>query len=130
MRTLGVIGAVAVAAAGLSGCSGAVPPGDAGVCYQVIYKHGQPSRYVKVADHVASLEECAARLEIIRISFLRMGGSIHEIDGAFTDQFLFIDASGVYAAKSLNSPRYLLMHRTADGRLVRPGYINTTPVPQ
>jgi hypothetical protein len=127
MRSLIGLGAAAVAAISLSGCSGQTPPGEPGVCYRVVFHKGQP-QFIKLADHVDKVEDCAARLEVIRLSFLRMGGTIHEVDGAYVDQFIFDDASGVELAKTLTGPRYILMARTAEGQLVRPGYTGATPV--
>ncbi len=129
MRNFAMTGA-ALAAAGfaLSGCAGPAPHGAPNVCYQLAFPKGQPPRYVEVAANVAKLEDCAGKLEGIRINFLRLGGSIHEIAGAYNDQFLFLDPSGVYASTTLTGPRYTVMQRTSDGRLVRPGYIDTQPV--
>jgi hypothetical protein len=129
MRDFAMIGA-ALAAAGLalSGCAGPTPHGAQNVCYQLAFPKGQPPRYVEVARNVAKLEDCAGKLEGIRINFLRLGGSIHEIAGAYNDEFLFLDPSGVYASTTLTGPRYAVMQRTSDGRLVRPGYIDTQPV--
>jgi hypothetical protein len=59
-----------------------------------------------------------------------MGGSIHEIQGAYGDQFLWLDQSGVSASKTLNGPRFVMMARTPDGKLVRPGYTGAQPVSQ
>jgi hypothetical protein len=131
MRNFTRIGA-ALAAAGfaLSGCAGPAPHGAPNVCYQLTFPKGQAPRYVEVARNVGKLEDCAGKLEGIRINFLHMGGSIHEIAGAYNDQFLFLDPSGVYASTTLTGPRYILMQRTSDGRLVRPGYIDTQPVGQ
>jgi hypothetical protein len=131
MRDFAMTGA-ALAAAGLalSGCAGPTPHGALNVCYQLAFPKGQPPRYVEVARNVAKLEDCAGKLEGIRINFLRLGGSIHEIAGAYNDQFLFLDPSGVYASTTLTGPRYVVMQRTSDGRLVRPGYIDTQPVGQ
>jgi hypothetical protein len=131
MRNFATIGA-AMAAAGftLSGCAGPAPHGDPNVCYQLTFPKAQPPRYVVVARNVGKLEDCAGKLEGIRINFLRLGGSIHEISGAYNDQFLFLDPSGVYASTTLTGPRYIVMQRTSDGRLVRPGYIDTQPVGQ
>jgi hypothetical protein len=129
MRNLAIIGAAAAAASfTLSGCAGPTPHGDPSVCYQLTFPKAQAPRYIVVARNVAKLEDCAGKLEGIRINFLRLGGSIHEIAGAYNDQFLFLDPSGVYAATTLTGPRYMLFGRTSDGRLMRPGYMETQPV--
>jgi hypothetical protein len=129
MRKLAMIGAAAAAASfTLSGCAGPAPHGAPNVCYQLTFPKAQPPRYIEVARNVGKLEDCAGKLEGIRINFLRLGSSIHEISGAYNDQFLFLDPSGVYASTTLTGPRYILMQRTSDGRLMRPGYIDTQPV--
>ena len=129
MRNLAMICAAAAAAGfTLSGCAGPTPHGDPNVCYQLTFPKGEPPRYIVVARNVSKLEDCAGKLEGIRLNFLRLGGSITEIAGAYNDQFLFLDPSGVYAATTLTGPRYILMQRTSDGRLMRPGYIDTKPV--
>jgi hypothetical protein len=128
MRNFVMIGAaLAAAGLGLSGCAGPTPHGDANVCYELTFPKGQAPRYIPLARNVAKLEDCAGKLEGIRINFLRLGGTIHEIAGAYNDQFLFLDPSGVYASTTLTGPRYMLMGRTSDGRLVRPGYMDTQP---
>ncbi len=111
------------AGVGLDGCAKEVtPPGEAGVCYHMVKPNGSPLRFVPVAQNIATLEDCAAQLERIRMNFLRMGGSIHEIDGAYADQFIFIDSGGIEVSTSLDGPRYVMMDRTPSGKLVRPGY--------
>jgi hypothetical protein len=128
-RRIGVIGAGLALAFGLAGCEGTTPKTDPNVCYQVVFQKDQTLKYVVVAKDVPTLEDCAGKLEGIRITFLRMGGSIKEITGAYADQFLFLDPSGIYASKSLTGPRYTFMGRNYDGRLVRPGAANTIPAP-
>jgi hypothetical protein len=126
MGRIGVIGAGLVALA-LAGCTGPTPSGEPDVCYQLTFPKWETPTYVVVARNVGTLEDCAGKLEGIRINFLQMGGSIHEIQGAYGDQFLWLDTSGVYASKTLNGPRFIMMTRTGDGKLVRPGYVNTEP---
>jgi hypothetical protein len=111
----------------LAGCDKPTPPGVAGVCYQVLTPKGAPVQFKPIADHIKAIEYCGAKLEVIRIGFLRMGGSRHELTGAYGDQFLFLDAEGVSVSSALDGVRYQLMTRTSDGRLVRPGYNNTVP---
>jgi hypothetical protein len=115
--------ATALAGASLGGCAKEVtPPGEAGVCYHLVQPKGSPLRFVPVAKNIATLEDCAAQLERIRMNFLHMGGSIHEIAGAYADQFIFIDTGGIEVSTSLDGPRYEKMDRTPSGKLVRPGY--------
>jgi hypothetical protein len=41
--------------------------------------------------------------------------------GAFQGQFLFLQPEGIFTSQSLTSGRYLLLVRTGDGRLAKPG---------
>ncbi len=123
MKAAALASALLFAGAGLNGCAKEItPPGEAGVCYHMIQPKGSPLRFIPVAQNIATLEDCAAQLERIRMNFLRMGGSIHEITGAYADQFIFIDTGGIEVSTSLDGPRYVMMDRTPSGKLVRPGY--------
>ena len=77
-------------------------------------------KYNKLVE-VDTLEKCAANLEAMRIKFLRMGGTQHEIVGAFQSNFLFLESIGVRTSTSLEGPRYVALVRTGDGRLAVPG---------
>lgn len=108
-------------AAGLAGCSQrTTPPGDTGVCFHVVPQADGSMKYNKLVN-APSLEVCAANLEAMRIKFLRMGGTQQEIYGAYQANFLFLQREGVLTATSLESPRYVLLVRTGDGRLAVPG---------
>ncbi|WP_262422685.1 hypothetical protein [Brevundimonas denitrificans] len=48
-----------------------------------------------------SIEFCAARLEEMRLNFLRLGGSVLEIKGSYQGQFIFIERAGVYFGQTL-----------------------------
>ena len=94
-----------------------------GACYFVATPDNAPPRLQKIADDQPQLERCAARLEEMRLRFLRMGGSNQEIAGAYQGRFIFIDREGVKFGKSLNGSRFFAMARTGDGRLAIPGAI-------
>lgn len=94
-----------------------------GACYFVATPDNAPPRLQKIADDQPQLELCAARLEEMRLRFLRMGGSNQEIAGAYQGRFIFIDREGVKIGKSLNGSRFFAMARTGDGRLAIPGAI-------
>ncbi len=94
-----------------------------GACYFVATPDNAPPRLQKIADDQPQLEQCAARLEDIRLPFLRMGGSNQEIAGAYQGRFIFIDREGVKIGKSLTGSRFFSMARTGDGRLAIPGAI-------
>ena len=72
-----------------------------GACYFVATPDNAPPRLQKIADDQPQLEQCAARLEEMRLRFLRMGGSNQEIAGAYQGRFIFVDREGVKIGKSL-----------------------------
>lgn len=99
-------------------------PFDPGVCYAIEQgADGEDLQFNKVADDQPQIEFCAARLEEMRLRFLRMGGTRREIAGSYQGQFIFIDRAGVWIAKSLEGSRFILMARTGDGRLAIPSAI-------
>ena len=119
------IAAMAAGALALAACEKAVEaPFDRGVCYAVERgDKGEAPRFNKVADNQPQIEFCAARLEEVRLRFLRMGGSRQQITGSYQGQFIFIDRGGVWLSKSLDGGRFNAMARTGDGRLAMPGAI-------
>jgi hypothetical protein len=127
MQRLVLIAASAAAAVSLSACSTRTePPGDPGVCYNVVPQKGGKLKYFKLVN-TTSLESCAANLEAMRLKFLRMGGSQQEIYGAYQANFLFLQAEGVLTSTSLEGPRYVALVRTGDGRLAIPGAMPQAP---
>jgi len=99
-------------------------PFDRGVCYAVeLAAEGEAPRFNKVADSQPQIEFCAARLEEMRLRFLRMGGSRRDVIGSYQGQFIFIDREGVWISKTLEGSRFILLARTGDGRLAIPGAI-------
>ena len=117
-----VAGAAVVA---LAGCGKSVEaPFDRGVCFAVERgAEGEAPTFNKLAENQPQIEFCAARLEEMRLSFLRMGGSRQEVTGAYQGQFIFIDREGVWIGKTLDGSRFILLARTGDGRLAMPGAI-------
>lgn len=119
-----VLLAVATAGLTLAACqSGTKAPYDQGVCYSVETDAKGQVTYNRVAEGQPQIEFCAARLEEMRLRFLRMGGNRREITGAFQGQFIFIDRAGVSFAKTLEGTRFMALARTGDGRLAIPGAI-------
>lgn len=116
---------LAAGALGLAACGETVEaPFDRGVCYAVeAGAQGEPPRFNKVADNQPQIEFCAARLEEVRLRFLRMGGSRQEVVGSYQGQFIFIDRAGVWISPTLEGSRFILLARTGDGRLAIPGAI-------
>ena len=121
------IAATLVLGAALTACQARTePPGDTGICYNVVPQKGGKLKYFKLVN-TTSLESCAANLEAMRIKFLRMGGTQTEVYGAFQSNFLFLVPEGVQTSQSLEGPRYTALVRTGDGRLAIPGAMPTQP---
>lgn len=118
---------LALAASALGACSTRTKaPFDEGVCYYVVPDESGAKgklRFNRVADHQPQIEHCAARLEEMRLRFLRLGGSNREITGSYQGQFIFIDRYGVSIARTLEGSRFFALARTGDGRLAVPGAI-------
>lgn len=111
----------AAAALSLTACAKRTePPGDAGVCYHVVFQKDGALKYNKLVN-APSLEVCAANLEAMRVRFLTLGGSQQELVGAYQANFLFIDRYGISTSTSMEGPRYTALVRTGDGRLAIPG---------
>lgn len=121
--TVLALGTVVIA---LGACDTAVKaPMDPGICYSVTPAEDgkSPPAFNVVARDQPQLEYCAARLEEMRVRFLRMGGTNRDIIGAYQGQFLFLDPSGVKVGKTLTGSRFFFLARTGDGRLAVPGVI-------
>ncbi|MEN5146065.1 hypothetical protein [Brevundimonas diminuta] len=125
MRFLMAATGLALGAMALSSCGEAQDkaPRDQGVCYHVgKIVDGKPHLNVVARDQ-PQIEFCAARLEEMRLNFLRMGGSKTEVTGAYQGQYIFIDRAGVRFSKTLTGQRFFALARTGDGRLAIPGAI-------
>lgn len=123
MKRLILAAVLAAAAAGLSGCEKSVEaPADPGGCYIMTESKDHKFTFGKIADKVPDIEHCAAKLEISRIQFLRMGGSRQEIAGAFQGTFLWLQHDGIFTSQKLEGIRYPLLVRFK-GELVMPGAI-------
>jgi hypothetical protein len=115
--------ALSAALLALGACAEQVrAPRDPGVCYAVTRPNGE-IRFGVVARDQPQIEFCAARLEEMRVRFLRMGGSTREVTGSFQGQFIFVDARGVSFSRTLDGSRFFALARTGDGRLAVPGAI-------
>ena len=128
MRISSVAAIAGVLATGLlAGCNTQTKaPFDPGVCYSVavpkVGEKGEP-RFNVLARDQPQIEFCAAKLEIMRVQFLRLGGSTREIVGAYQGQFIFIDRGGVSFGRTLEGQRFFALTRSGDGRLIIPGAI-------
>lgn len=109
----------------IAACSNSVEaPYEQGVCFAVeVGEAGEAPVFNKLAEDQPQIEYCAARLEEMRVRFLRQGGNRQEVIGAYHGQYIFIDREGVWIGKSLEGSRFIAMARTGDGRLAVPGAI-------
>ena len=119
---LAVVALVALAAASLAACEKSLEaPSDTGVCWHMVSLPGGKVRFNKLTQNVASIERCAADLEAMRLRFSALGQSNDQMIGAYQGQFLFLQPEGIFTGQSLSGGRYLLLVRTGDGRLAKPG---------
>lgn len=120
---------IAAAAIALVGCDQSVrAPDERNVCFHVVAPEGEDDvRFNVLAEDQESIEHCAARLEEMRLRFLRLGGSNREVVGAYNGQFLFVDRAGVWISQKLDGGRFFALARTGDGRLAIPGVIPQEP---
>lgn len=118
-----------VCAVALTACdTGPEAPTDVGMCYHAVPLEDGKVRFNEVKKNVASIELCAAELEGMRQRFLSLGGRNRELIGAYQGSFIILDPSGIYRQQNWNGARYLMLERTGDGRLARPGaFGNPTP---
>lgn len=121
IRTTLTLAAALAAASTLAACQKRTePPGDAGVCYHVVFEKNGALKYNRLVT-APNLETCAANLEALRVKFLRLGGSASELLGAYQSNFIFVQREGIFTSTSLEGPRYPALVRTGDGRLAVPG---------
>ena len=114
----------ALALIALAGCSqGVQAPADPGVCWQMAQFKGGKVRFNRLAQNVPSLEACAAQLEAMRLRFSALGASADQTIGAYQGQFLFLQPEGIFTAENLDGAHYLLLVRSPDGKLVKPGVL-------
>ncbi len=121
---IALVGGAFAMAAAATGCSKELhAPTDTGVCYQMVQlKDGSP-RFNQVAKNVPSIERCAVQLEQVRLRFTNLGLPEEHMVGAYQGEFLFLEPAGIYIGKSLKGAHYLLLVRSGDGRLVKPGVL-------
>jgi hypothetical protein len=135
-RPVAVLAGALATSLALAGCAqGPQAPADAGVCYHMVMNGpGQSGgvasgkyRFFVLKRGVADLEHCAAALDGMRIRFLALGGTNHEVTGVYQGEYLFVDQRGVFSASSLQADTFPLLRRTDDGRLVPPSAPDQPP---
>ena len=122
--------AVAVAAAGLAltACEKQIKaPFEKGVCFHVATNNDKTLRFNAVERNVASMEQCAATLEGMRIRFVRMGSPNRTLTGSYQGSFIFLEREGIYLGQTYDGPRFMSLVRTGDGRLAVPGAMPAAP---
>lgn len=126
MRRLLSVSALALAGMVLAGCEAPLEaPYDQGVCYYFAPgdEPGEAPRFNVVATNMPQIEFCAARLEEMRLHFMRRGRFERELIGGYQGQFIFVEPRGVAFGKRLDGPRFIALYRSGDGRLVVPGAV-------
>lgn len=104
-----------------AGCAEEVKaPYDPGVCYALTTPDGGEPVFNVVARDQTQIEFCAARLEEMRVRFLRLGGTSREVIGSYQGRFIFVDGRGVSYGPKLDGVRFFALARTGDGRLAVP----------
>lgn len=128
-RLLTAAGVLALTGTVLAGCEKPLEaPYDQGVCYYFAPgdEPGETHRFNVIATGMPQIEFCAARLEEMRLNFLRRGRFERELIGAYQGQFIFVEPRGVAFGKRLDGPRFIALYRSGDGRLVIPGAVQFT----
>jgi hypothetical protein len=117
--------ALPIALAALAACAPKetiVAPTGKGLCWYMADQPDGTIRNNKVAEAIPNIEQCAAELERMRVRFIRMGGTNHEIVGAYQGTFILLKRDGIYTAQRLKGMRYMLLQRV-NGKLVVPGAV-------
>ncbi len=126
---LRLLGGLALASA-LSACGqGFQPPTDTGVCFHMVTAgQGQVGgqvrgkyRFFVLKRDVPDLEHCASALDTMRVHFLSLGGTAHDVTGVYQGEYLFVGSRGVFSADSLDASPFPMLTRAPDGRLVPQG---------
>ncbi|MDR3512887.1 MAG: hypothetical protein P4L73_14720 [Caulobacteraceae bacterium] len=113
----------AVAALALAGCQKTNPaPVDAGVCFQAVFLKDGGVKFNKLSEHEATIENCAASLEGMRVRFAALGGA-EEIVGAYQGNYIFLLKTGIFRSDSLTGARYPMLVRIGGGQLAQPGAV-------
>ncbi len=124
-----LLGGLALASALYACGQGFRPPTDTGVCFHMVTNGkgqvgGQVSgkyRFFSLKRDVPDLEHCAAALDTMRVHFLSLGGTAHDVTGVYQGEYLFVGSRGVFSADSLDASPFPMLTRAPDGRLVPQG---------
>jgi hypothetical protein len=123
-RFIRLLAPLLAAVATLSACEKQIEaPFARGVCFHAVKQKDGKIQFFKVSDNQPNIEHCAAALEGMRERFLSLGGSNHELTGAYQGSWLFLNAQGIFISQKLDGIRYLALVRTGDGMLAQPGAV-------
>jgi hypothetical protein len=126
LRSLALV-AVASTALISTGCAKRIEaPMEKGVCFAVAEQADHTYKFNSVKTNVQSLEYCAVELERMRLNFLRMGGNVQELTGAYQGRFIFLAKEGISTSEHLDGPRFMALVRY-NGKLVVPGAVPQEP---
>ncbi|WP_419255379.1 hypothetical protein ACN2C6_07970 [Caulobacter sp. ErkDOM-YI] len=127
-RPILIAAAVAAAGLALTACEKQIKaPFEKGVCFHVATNKDKTLRFNPVERNVASMEQCAATLEGMRIRFVRMGSPNRNLTGSYQGSFIFLEKEGIYLGQTYDGARFMSLVRTGDGRLAVPGAIRQAP---
>ena len=119
---------VLLALLGLAACTKqVVAPTQADACFEVVPHKDGSVAFNLLSPHEPNLESCAGSLEAMRLWFLGLGGSNHQLAGVYNGQYLFLDPGGVKTSNSIDGMRFPFMIHTDDGRLVAAGADSSQP---
>lgn len=89
------------AAVGLFGCEKPLTaPGHTGVCWRMVEGMNSKPDFKPVAPNIDTLENCAVRLEGIRMAYGQ------PVTGAFQGRFIYVSDEEISAASGPNAQRY------------------------
>jgi len=127
-RPILIAAALVAAGLALTACEKQIKaPFEKGVCFHVATNKDKTLRFNAVERNVASMEQCAATLEGMRIRFVRMGSPQRNLTGSYQGSFIFLEREGIYLGQTYDGPRFMSLVRTGDGRLAVPGVMPAAP---
>lgn len=98
-------------------------PSDRNVCFLISVPADGKLRFIPLAKDVPSIEMCSVHLYNKRREIIRIGVTSEITEGVYNGQFLFADNRFIKYSKTYEGPRFPLLVKTSDGRLVAPGTV-------
>jgi hypothetical protein len=113
---------VLIALLGLCACTRQVAtPTEVDACFEVVPHKDGSVGFNRLTQHEPTMENCAGALEGMRLRFLGLGGSNHQLAGVYNGHYLFLDPGGVKTSDSIDGMRFPFLVHADDGRLVAAG---------